>query len=259
VAKTLFEAFGYRLGEKAAQVKSAFDLMGGPEEESLRAEIHLGRDMTAALLARTALIQENERTRFAAQIGQWLASHMKEKKVPFAVRVTAEGEPNALALPGGPIFVSWPLLELCQWQRDQIAFVVGHEMAHIVLRHTLDRIVKDAALSLLLRQWSSRQGASAWLSQTGQSLLSRAFSRADELEADVVAEALLKAAGGDPLAGQNLLEELARLTVGQSVSIAGTFFAAPWVAEIRSAREMIDWQGFPSKVRASCWPFCGSF
>ena len=225
MAKTLFEAIGYRLGQKAAQVRSAFDLMGGTEEESLRAEIRLGHDMAAALLARTPLVQGDERTRFAAQIGQWLASHVKEKKVPFAVRVMAEREPNALALPGGPIFVSWPLLELCQWQRDQIAFVVGHEMGHIIMRHTLDRIVKDAALSLLLRQWSSRHGASAWLSQTGQTLLSRAFSRADELEADVFAEALLKAAGGDPLAGESLLENLARLTAGQSVGIAGTYLA----------------------------------
>ena len=225
MAKTLFEAIGYRLGRKAAQVKSAFDLMGGTEEESLRAEIRLGHDMAAALLARTPLVQENERTRFAAQIGQWLASRVKEKKVPFAVRVTAENEPNALALPGGPIFVSWPLLELCQWQRDQLAFVVGHEMGHIVLRHTLDRIVKDAALSLLLRQWSSRHGASAWLSQTGQTLLSRAFSRADEMEADVFAEALVRTAGGDPLAGESLLENLAGGTSDQSVGIAWAYLA----------------------------------
>ncbi len=226
MAKTLFEVIGYRLGQKAAQVKSAFDLMGGTDEESLRAEIRLGRDMAAALLARMLLVRENERTRFAAQIGQWLASHVREKKVPFAVRVTAEREPNALALPGGPIFVSWPLLELCQWQRDQIAFVVGHEMGHIVLRHALDRIVKDAGLSLLLRQWSSRHGASAWLSQAGQTLLSRAFSRADELEADVFAEALVRTAGGDPLAGEGLLENLAGGSVGQSVGIVGAYFAA---------------------------------
>ena len=152
MAKTLFEAIGYALGKKAAQAKNAFDLVGGTEEDSLRAEIRLGRDLAAALLERVPLVEENEPTRFAAQIGRWLAGNVKEKKLPFIVRVTAEREPNALALPGGPIFVSWPLLEMCQGQRDEIAFVLGHEMAHIVRRHTLDRIVKDAALSLLLRQ-----------------------------------------------------------------------------------------------------------
>src|SRR5438045_1055758 len=130
--------------------------MGGTEEDSLHAEIRLGRDLEAALLERIPLVEENETTRFAAQIGCWLAANVKEKKLPFTVRVTAEREPNAIALPGGPVFVSWPLLEMCQGQRDWIAFVVAHEMAHIVRRHTLDRILTDAALSRLVRHTSGR-------------------------------------------------------------------------------------------------------
>jgi predicted Zn-dependent protease len=156
VAKTLFESIGHRLGQKVAQAKNAFDLMGGTEEDSVRAEIRLGRDLEAALLERIPLVEENEATKFATQIGCWLAANVKERKLRFCVRVTAEREPNALALPGGPVFVSWPLLAVCQGQRDEIAFVVAHEMAHIALRHTLDRILKDAALSLLLRQTSGR-------------------------------------------------------------------------------------------------------
>ena len=45
MAKTLFEAIGYALGKKAAQTKNVFDLVGGTEEDSLRAEIRLGRDL----------------------------------------------------------------------------------------------------------------------------------------------------------------------------------------------------------------------
>ena len=221
----LFETIGYTLGKKAAQAKNAFDLMGGTEEESLRAEIRLGRDLAAAILERVPLVEENEATRFVAQVGRWLAGHVKEKKLPFIVRATAEREPNALALPGGPVFVSWPLLEMCQWQRDEIAFVLGHEMAHIVRRHTLNRIVKDAALSLLLRQTSGRHAASAWLGNAGRQLLDRAYSRDDELEADVFAVGLVGAAGGDALAGERLIERLAQGTSGQSVGIAGEYLA----------------------------------
>jgi beta-barrel assembly-enhancing protease len=238
VAKTLFEAIGYTLGHKAAQAKNAFDLVGGTEEDSLRAEIRLGRDLAAALLERVPLVEENEATRFAAQIGRWLAGHVKEKQLPFIVRVTAEREPNALALPGGPVFVSWPLLEMCQGQRDEIAFVLGHEMAHIVRRHTLNRIVKDAALSLLLRQCSGRHAASAWLSKAGRQLLGAAFSRDDELEADVFAVALVGTAGGDALAGECLLEKLAQGTSGQSVGIAGDYLAThpPFLERIANLR-----------------------
>ena len=227
MAKTLFEAIGYALGQKAAQAKNAFDLVGGTEEDSLRAEMRLGRDLAAALLERVPLVEENEATRFAVQIGRWLAGHVKEKQIPFIfiVRVTAEREPNAIALPGGPIFVSWPLWAMCQGQRDEIAFVLGHEMAHIVRQHTLNRIVKDAALSLLLRQASGRNAASAWLSKAGRQLLGCAYSKDDELEADVFAVALVGTAGGDALAGERLLERLAQGASGQSVSIMGDYLA----------------------------------
>ena len=226
MTKTLFEAIGYTLGKKAAQAKNTVDLVGGTDEDSLRAEIRLGRDLAAAMLERVPLVEENEATRFAAHIGRWLAGSVKEKRLPFVVRVTAEREPNALALPGGPVFVSWPLLEMCQGERDEIAFVLGHEMAHIVRRHTLNRIVKDAALSLLLRQSSGRHAASAWLSKAGQQLLGRAYSRDDELEADVFAASLVGTAGGDALAGERLLEKLAQGASGQSVGIAGDYLAA---------------------------------
>jgi Zn-dependent protease with chaperone function len=225
VAKTLFEAIGYALGHKAAQAKNAFDLVGGTAEDSLRAEIRLGRDLAAALLERVPLVEENEATRFAAQIGRWLGGHVQEKKLPFIVRVTAEREPIALALPGGPVFVSWPLLEMCQGQRDEIAFLLGHEMAHIVRQHTLNRIVKDAALSLLLRQSTGRHAASAWLSKAGRQLLGSAYSRDNELEADVFAEALVGTAGGDALAGERLLEKLAQGTSGQGIGVAGDYLA----------------------------------
>jgi beta-barrel assembly-enhancing protease len=223
--KTLFEAIGYRLGRKAAQAKNAFDLLGGTEEESLRAEIRLGHDLAVALLEQAPLVAENEVTRFAAQIGFWLAAHVKEKKLPFSFRVTAEQQPNALALPGGPVFVSWPLLEICQLQRDEIAFVLAHEMAHIVRRHTLDRLVRDAALSLLMRQTSGRLAAGAWLGRVGRQLLSRAYSRESELEADAFATALIRTAGGDPLAGERLLENLAQRTSGRTVGMVGEYFA----------------------------------
>jgi len=224
MGKNLFETIGYRLGQKAAQAKNAFDLMGGTEEQSLRAEIRLGRDLTTAFLERVPLIEENVKTRFALEVGSWLAESVTEKKLPFSFWVTAEREPNALALPGGAVFVSWPLLELCQWQRDYIAFVLAHEMAHIVKRHALDKIVKDAAFSLLLRQTSGRNAASAWLGKAGQQLLGCAYSKQDEFEADAFAVALVEAAGGDAMAGERLLEELAPRTSAGTVGIAGNYF-----------------------------------
>jgi predicted Zn-dependent protease len=219
-----FETIGYRLGKKAAQARNAFDLMGGTEEDSLRAEIRLGRDLTAAFLERIPLAEENEITKFVTQIGNWLAGNVKERKVPFCVRVTAEPQANALALPGGPVFVSWPLLEMCQGERDAIAFLVGHEMAHIVLRHAVDKLIKDAAVSLLLRKASSRQAATTWLNNAGRQLLGR-YSREVEFEADAYSFSLLRTAGGDPLIAEHFLKKLAQQSSVQSIGALGEYFS----------------------------------
>jgi Zn-dependent protease with chaperone function len=131
---------------------------------------------------------------------------------------------------------------MCQGERDKIAFVLGHEMAHIVRRHALDRIVKDAALSLLLRHSSSQRAASAWLNQTGRQMLTCAYSRDNELEADAFAESLVRTAGGDALAGERLLEKLVQRTSAQRVAIAGDYFAThpplmERVANLRAKRQ----------------------
>ena len=155
--------------------------------------------------------------------------------MPFAFRITAEQALNAFALPGGHVFVSWPLLELCRGQRDEIAFVLGLEMAHIKLRHTLDRIVRDSVLSLLLRQSPGRTAASAWLQKVGQQTLGRAYSRDDESAADSFALSLIRTCGGDVLAGERLLEKLAQ---GRARPSAATW--AEYLATHPPLAERID-------------------
>jgi predicted Zn-dependent protease len=224
VGKTLFEAIGHKLGQKAAQARNAFNLLGGTEEDSLRAEIRLGSDLAAAMLERIPLVEENETTRFAEQIGRWLAANVMERKLPFRVLVTAEPNPNATALPGGPVFMSWPLLNMCQGERDEIGFVLAHEMAHIVLRHALDRLMKDAAVSLLLRQTSGRNAASTWLSKAGRQLLAGAYSKGEEFEADIFAMDLVRTAGGDLSVAERFLEDLNQKLSIQSIGIEGDYF-----------------------------------
>ena len=107
--KTLFQAIGYRLGRKAAQARNAFELLSGTEEESLKAEIRLGRDMTSAMLERIPLVRENSVTHFAVEVLGWLAGHVKERTLPFTLWVTAETEPGPPRLWASPrrAFFTW--------------------------------------------------------------------------------------------------------------------------------------------------------
>ena len=74
------------------RIKIQFSLpIGGTEEDSLRAEIRLGRELAAAFLEQVPLVEENETTRFAAQIGCWLMVNVTEKKLPFNLRAISHG------------------------------------------------------------------------------------------------------------------------------------------------------------------------
>lgn len=221
---SLFQTLGFKLGKTAANAKNVFDLVAGGEEESLRAEIRLGQDLAGGLLERLPLAAPSRNTDFVTDVGRWLAGALKNRQMPFAFRVVSERSLNAFALPGGHIFVSGPLLDLCQWQRDEIAFVLAHEMAHVVLRHALDRVVADSVFSLLLRQSSMKSAAGAWLGQAGRQVLNCAHSRDDELEADRFARSLVRTAGGDPGAGERLLGKLAQLAPRAGAGGLGEYF-----------------------------------
>lgn len=221
----MFETLGYRLGKAAAKARNVFDLVGGDEVDALVAEIRLGRDLEAAVLERTDMEDESDNTRWLGEIGSQLATHLREKHVPFRFHATAEQSLNAFAVPGGAVFVSRPLLDLCRGQRDEVAFILAHEMAHIVLRHAIERVVQDSLFSLVLRRSPARGAAGAWLERAGRQVFSRAFSRDDELEADTFALKLVSAGGGDDSAGVNLMEKLAGQTRDQGAATLGEYFS----------------------------------
>ena len=222
---SLLQILGHKLGQTAASAKNVIDLMSGGDDDSRRVEVRLGQDLEAVTLEQTPLAPESRLTQFTADIGGWLVNRLANNRLTFVFHVTAEPTPNAFALPGGPIFISRPLLELCQGQRDEIAFILAHEMGHIVLRHAVERMVSDTIFSMLLRQTTGRHAIVAWLGRVGQKALSRAYSREQELEADTFAADLLRDCGGEIQAGAQLFQKLARAPTGGGLTFFGEYFA----------------------------------
>src|SRR5207244_2206992 len=104
---------------------------------------------------------------------------------PFHVHCLLAPVVNAFALPGGFIFLTRPLLELCQSDRAELAFVVGHEMAHIVQRHAIDRIMASSALNAAVGRFTMAGGIFGQsLAALAATLLSQGYSQDQELEAD---------------------------------------------------------------------------
>jgi Zn-dependent protease with chaperone function len=116
--------------------------------------------------------------------------------------------PNALAMPGGTVVLSDALVE--QFDRDVVAAVLGHEIAHVMEDHSLQRLYRSLGIYVMVALIAGETGPLLEdLLLEGNVLLSLSFSRNQEAAADQIALRLSEAAGYDPAGLKAFFETLA--------------------------------------------------
>lgn len=102
----------------------------------------------------------------------------------FRLHAVEDATINAFALPGGNIVVFTGLMNAAR-TNEELAGVIAHEMAHVIHRHSLRRLVKSAGWSFLLGLLIvDASGLSGLASEAADTLGQQAFSRDYEREAD---------------------------------------------------------------------------
>jgi predicted Zn-dependent protease len=119
-----------------------------------------------------------------------------------------EKEKNAFSLPGGYVYIFKDLLDMLD--DNELAFVLAHEISHIVSRHVIKKLQAAMGYNLLIlasigttRDAQFTQGLSFALAQ-----IMVAYSREDEFNADELAVKYLKMLDYDPKAGIEVTEKL---------------------------------------------------
>ncbi len=128
-----------------------------------------------------------------------------ENPADWEVRVFDDDQVNAFALPGSKIGVYKGLLDVAENQ-DQLATVIGHEVAHVVAKHSNERVSTNYAVGTGMQVVQVAAGAQSPAQQQLYGLLGLGvqvgvlmpFSRRQEAEADVVGLDLMADAGFDP-------------------------------------------------------------
>lgn len=142
----------------------------------------------------------------------------------WTVGVYQDGEPNAFALPGGYVVINTGLMSVAKNQ-DQIATVVGHEMAHVLANHANERTSTQSLTSTGLGVVQSVTGSSA-LSQIlgagAQYGVLLPYSRRQESEADLLGLDLMASAGFNPEASITLWQNMAQASQGEPPAWAST-------------------------------------
>lgn len=128
----------------------------------------------------------------------------------WEVRVFEDKNVNAFALPGGKIGVFTGLLKAAQTQ-DQLAAVIGHEVAHVIAGHSSERMSEAMAAQM----GSAAVGAATGVDPQALGIAANVFfllphSRTQEAEADVLGLDYMAKAGFDPRAAITLWENMSK-------------------------------------------------
>lgn len=126
---------------------------------------------------------------------------------------------NAFCMPGGKIVFYTAILEELKLNDDEIAMVMGHEIAHALREHGRERIGKSVITQGALSVGSSLLGlgdTGRAIAGTGANLLSLKFGREDEIEGDLIGMELAARAGYDPRAGISLWKKMSANNKGSA-------------------------------------------
>lgn len=123
---------------------------------------------------------------------------------------------NAFCMPGGKIAFFTGILDKLKLTDDEVALIMGHEIAHALREHARERAAKQAITNIGVVGVAVVTGSNAagQLASMGGDLLGRRFSRSDETEGDLIGMELAARAGYDPRAGITLWEKMAAASKG---------------------------------------------
>ena len=165
-------------------------------------EVAIGQDAAAQVEREAPMLTEPQVSEYATRLGAALASKSDDRNRDWHFRIVDAEVVNAFALPGGFVYVNRGLIERAG-STSELAGVLGHEIAHVLLRHSAQQIEKaektNLGVSVVcgLTNICSSNAARVAINVGGAALFAR-FSRHDELQADSAAVAVLVRAGYDP-------------------------------------------------------------
>jgi len=120
-----------------------------PLELDRDTEIAIGRDAAAQIEAKYGVLDDAAAQRRLDYIGDRAAAASQEPSLPWSFKILDSKEINALALPGGFIYVTKGMMDYVE-NDDQLAGVVAHEVIHVDHHHAKAGIEKAMTQSLLV-------------------------------------------------------------------------------------------------------------
>jgi predicted Zn-dependent protease len=203
------------LGDRIKQAQDAQDKLNKKTADvriSDADERKLGEDVSAKLRQEFGVYQDKDLTKYVSLVGKVLSQGSSRPYLDWQFVVLDTDGVNAFASPGGIIHVTRGLLGMVKTE-SELAGVLGHEITHVTAKHTVRAIQKNALVSLTAQEVGGSAGLSdSVISKLAgaayKTVISNAFDRDDEVEADRVGIGLANKAGYSPHGLADVLKRL---------------------------------------------------
>jgi len=169
---------------------------------STQQEVQMGTEYAQQINAQLPIIKDPEVVRYINVLGDSIARLADDRSLDWQFFVVNSSEVNAFAVPGGYVYVNRGLVERAQ-KMDQLAGVLGHEIGHVIRRHSVKQMEQaqganiGVTLACVLTQICNNQATAAAINVGGTALFAK-FSRDDEAQADEEGVKNTVRAGIDP-------------------------------------------------------------
>ncbi|MGA1749029.1 MAG: M48 family metallopeptidase [bacterium] len=149
-----------------------------------------------------------DQDQFTKEFNRMASLVLKDQTARLVFRQSEEIGPNAFALPGGLVVLTDELVEIAEDQAGVIG-VLAHELGHVQLKHPARRLVRSLmALALVSLIFDDAATFAEELAAISGSLISLAYTREFEEEADRAGKEILIGAGLSPIPLADLLQKL---------------------------------------------------
>lgn len=161
--------------------------------------------------------------RLISQVGAYRADAAKWS---WEVHTIKSEQLNAFVMPGGKIMFYSGIIDRLNLSDDEIAAIMGHEMAHALREHSRERMSREYAtqtgIGLAASVFGLSQGQAEIAGLAGDFGLSRPHSRTQESEADQIGLELMARAGYNPQAAITLWQKMQRASQGEPPQFLST-------------------------------------
>lgn len=208
-------------------------------------EVRIGRENAQAVNRQMPIVRDPVVADYVQRLGTEIARRTPRADLDWRFFVVDDPDVNAFALPGGFIYVNRGLIERAT-RLDELGGALGHEIGHVVRRHSVQQLQKGARANAVIgvgcavTGWCDNGVAQAAIQVGGAALFAK-YSRHDEAEADSEAVVNVMRAGMDPEGIPALFEVLLEERRSSPMAIEAFFASHPLEEErVQATRRQID-------------------